>query len=139
MHYAHTDGGVSAIRCLDQSVDEPPDSPARAPSRCLSGSYSKPLLPELSRSKVFPELANSQQPRTFAHRLLLFLLTERGLNEDFLTSVCEHSEILGWFAPDVHRNIRFLLALMLNVEVPVSYQLSGASGSPGRHRKRNNE
>jgi hypothetical protein len=35
MHYAHTDGGVSAIRCLDQSVDEPPDSPARAPTRCL--------------------------------------------------------------------------------------------------------
>jgi hypothetical protein len=31
-----------------------------------------------------------------------FLLTERGLNEDFLTSVCEHCEILGWFAPDVH-------------------------------------
>ena len=31
MHYAHTDGGVSTIRCLDQSVDEPPDSPARAP------------------------------------------------------------------------------------------------------------
>src|SRR6266478_7950818 len=30
---------------------------------------------------------NSQQPRTFEHRLLLFLLTERGLNEDFLTSV----------------------------------------------------
>jgi hypothetical protein len=29
-----------------------------------------------------------------------FLLTERGLNEDFLTSVCEHCEILGWFAPD---------------------------------------
>jgi hypothetical protein len=27
---------------------------------------------------------------------------ERGLNEDSLTSVCEHSEILGWFAPDVH-------------------------------------
>jgi hypothetical protein len=37
MHYAHTDGGVSAIRCLDQSVDEPPDSPARAPTRCLRG------------------------------------------------------------------------------------------------------
>src|SRR5258708_5915596 len=33
MHYAHTDGGVSAIRCLDQSVDEPPDSPAPPPAR----------------------------------------------------------------------------------------------------------
>src|SRR6266446_976345 len=56
MHYAHTDGGVSAIRCLDQSVDEPPDSPALlrvVPSRHLP----KPLLPELSQSKVFPELA----------------------------------------------------------------------------------
>src|SRR5258708_30319751 len=31
MHYAHTYGGVSAIRCLNQSVDEPPDSPALAP------------------------------------------------------------------------------------------------------------
>ena len=40
MHYAHTDGAVSAIRCLNQSVDEPPDSPALAPpSRCLRGSY----------------------------------------------------------------------------------------------------
>ena len=28
MHYAYTDGAVSAIRCLNQSVDEPPDSPA---------------------------------------------------------------------------------------------------------------
>jgi ATP-dependent Clp protease ATP-binding subunit ClpC len=27
---------------------------------------------------------------------------ERGLNEDSLTSVCEHSETPGWFAPDVH-------------------------------------
>jgi hypothetical protein len=57
MHYAHTDGGVSAIRCLDQSVDEPPDSPA-------------------------PPAAGPQR--------------------DFLTSVCEHCEIPGWFAPDVH-------------------------------------
>ena len=29
----------------------------------------------------------------------------------------------------IHRNIRFLLALMVNVEVPVSYQLSTPSGS----------
>jgi len=59
-------------------------------------------LPEHSQSKVFPELENSQQPRNFEHRLLLFLLTERGLNEDFLPSFCEHCEILGWIAPDVH-------------------------------------
>jgi hypothetical protein len=45
---------------------------------------------------------NGQQPRTFEHRLLLFLLPERGLNEVFLTSGCEHCEILGWFAPDVY-------------------------------------
>jgi hypothetical protein len=32
----------------------------------------------------------------------------------------------------IHRNIRFLLALIVNVEVPVSYQLSTRSGSgPG--------
>jgi hypothetical protein len=30
---------------------------------------------------------------------------ERGPNEDFLTSVCEHCEILGWFAPDVHSEL----------------------------------
>src|SRR5271165_4497758 len=52
-------------------------------------------LPEHSQSKVFPELENSQQPRNFEHRLLLFLLTERGLNEDFLPSFCEHCEILA--------------------------------------------
>jgi hypothetical protein len=98
MQYAHTDGGVSAIRCLDQSVDEPPDSPALlrvVPSRHLP----KPLLPELRSPRSSQSWQNSQQPRTFEHRLLLFLLTERGLNEDFLTSVCEHCEILGWFAP----------------------------------------
>jgi hypothetical protein len=58
MHYAHTDGGVSAIRCLNQSVDEPLRlSSTCSPSRCLRGSFSKPLLPEPSQSKVFPELA----------------------------------------------------------------------------------
>ena len=57
MHYAHTDGGVSAIRFLNQSVDEPPDSPARAPESVPSRLLPKPLLPELSQSKVFPELA----------------------------------------------------------------------------------
>src|SRR5258708_7414432 len=65
MHYAHTDGGVSAIRCLDQSVDEPPDSPARAPTRCLRGLLPKPLLPELSQSKVFPELAKQPAAENF--------------------------------------------------------------------------
>ena len=173
MHYAHTDGGVSAIRCLEQSVDEPPDSPARAPNRCLSGSYQSLCCQNFRSPRSSQSWQNSQQPRTFEHRLLLFLLTERGLNEDSLTSVCEHCEILGWFAPDVHidlnsdllslttlgsvklvvasdalttavpfggqlssgsavwfpvkrssivihRNIRFVLPLMVNVEVPVS-------------------
>jgi hypothetical protein len=72
------------------------------PESALSRLLPKPLLPEPSQSKVFPELAKQPQPKTFEHRLLLFLLTERGLNEDFLTSVCEHCEILGWFAPDFH-------------------------------------
>ena len=36
-----------------------------------------------------------------SHQTLQHLL-QRGLNEDFLTSVCEHCEIPGWFAPDVH-------------------------------------
>jgi hypothetical protein len=38
----------------------------------------------------------------------------------------------------IHRNIRFFLPLMVNVEVPVSYQLSTSSGG-ARLRKRNNE
>ena len=70
--------------------------PESVPSRLLR----KPLL-ELSQRST-QSWQNSQQTRTFEHRLHLFLLTERGLNEDFLTSVCEHCEILGWFAPDVH-------------------------------------
>src|SRR3974377_944777 len=58
LHYAHTDGGVSAIRCLDQSVDEPPDFPARAPpSRRLRGSYQNLSCQKVSQSKVFPGLA----------------------------------------------------------------------------------
>ena len=58
MHYAHTDGGVSAIRCLDQSVDEPPDFPARAPrvsvfaarcqSLCCQNTRLSPLRPSPS-------------------------------------------------------------------------------------------
>ena len=88
MHYTHTDGGVSAIRCLDQSVDEPPDSPARAPpSRCHRGSYQSLCCQNFRSPRSSQSWQNSQQPRTFEHRLLLFLLTERGLNEDFLTSV----------------------------------------------------
>jgi hypothetical protein len=102
MHYAHTDGGVSTIRCLDQSVDEPSDSPARAPMSVPSRSYQSLYCQNLRSPRSSQIWQNSQQPRTFEHRLLLFLLTERGLNEDFLTSVCEHCEILGWFAPDVH-------------------------------------
>jgi hypothetical protein len=103
MHYAHTDGGVSAIRCLDQSVDEPPDSPARAPR---SGVFAAPTKASVARTFAVQGLPRvgktTSSRRTFEHRLLLFLLTERDLNEDFLTSVCEHCEILGWFAPDVH-------------------------------------
>jgi hypothetical protein len=63
-------------------------------------------LAELSQSKFFQNWQNSQQLRTFEHRLLLFLLTERGVSEDFLTSVGEHFAILGWFAPDVHINTK---------------------------------
>jgi hypothetical protein len=101
MHYAHTDGAVSAIRCVDQSVDEPPDSTAFAPSRRLRGSYQS-LCQNFRSPRFSQSWQNSQQPRNFEHRLILFLLTERGLNEDFLTSFCEHCEILGWIAPDVH-------------------------------------
>jgi hypothetical protein len=90
MHYAHTDGGVSAIRCLDQSVDEPPDSPARAPRVGVFAAPCQSLCCQNFRSpRSSQSWQNSQQPRTFEHKLLLFLLTERSLNEDFLTSVCE--------------------------------------------------
>src|SRR5260370_3030586 len=113
MHYAHTDGGVSAIRCLDQSVDEPPDSPARAPRVGVFAAPCQSLCCQNFRSpRSSQSWQNSQQPRTFEHKLLLFLLTERSLNEDFLTSVCKHCEILGWFAPDVHIDLNSdLLAL----------------------------
>jgi hypothetical protein len=50
-------------------------------------------------------------------------LLQRGLNEDFLTSVCEHCEILGWFALDVHIElISDLLSLTTlgNVKLVVS-------------------
>jgi hypothetical protein len=40
----------------------------------------------------------------------------------------------------IHRNIRFVLPLMVNVEVPVSYQLSTTSGSgPGIRNARMND
>src|SRR5260370_29614645 len=85
MHYAHTDGGVSAIRCLDQSVDEPPDSPARAPR---VGAFAAPTKASVASAFAVQGLSqswqNSQRPKTFEHRLLLFLLTERDLDEDFL-------------------------------------------------------
>jgi len=114
MHYAYTDGAISAIRCLNRSVDEPPDSPALAsPSRCLRGSYQSLCCQNFRSPSSSQSSQNSQQPRTFEHRLLLFLLTERGPNEDFLTSVCEHCEILGWFDPDVHSELNSdLLAII---------------------------
>ena len=106
MHYAYTDGAISAIRCLNRSVDEPPDSPALAsPSRCLRGSYQS-LCCQNFRSPSSSQswkTASSREPLSTDSSL--FLLTERGLNEDFLTSVCEHCEILGWFAPDVHSEL----------------------------------
>jgi hypothetical protein len=40
---------------------------------------------------------------------------------------------------DVHSNIRFPLALMLNVDVLMSYQLSTRSGGEFRHQERNHE
>jgi len=87
MHYAHTDGGVSAIRCLDQSVDEPPDSPARAPTRCLRGSYQSLCCQNFRSPSSSQSWRNSQQPRTFEHRLLLFLLgSEALLASDALTT-----------------------------------------------------
>src|SRR5208282_3351140 len=72
------------------------------PSRSVRGSDQSPCCQNFRSSRSSQSWQNSQQPRTFEHRLLLFLLTERGLNEDFLTSVCEHCEILGWFAPDLY-------------------------------------
>src|SRR6266481_6605655 len=71
MHYAHTDGGVSAIRCLDQSVDEPPDFPARAPR---VGAFAAPCqslcCQNLRSPRPSQSWQSSQQPRTFEHRLL---------------------------------------------------------------------
>src|SRR6266481_149022 len=140
MHYAHTDGGVSAIRCLDQSVDEPPDSPARAPSRCLRGSYQSFCCQNFRSPRSSQSRQNSQQPRTFEHRLLLFLLTERGVVSERCINNCGAfrwavkfglcSEISREkISIVIHRNIRCSLPLMVNVEVPVSYQLSTRSGS----------
>jgi hypothetical protein len=40
---------------------------------------------------------------------------------------------------DIHRNIRFLLALMLNVEVLMSYQTSNKVRQRARHQKGNDE
>ena len=47
MHYAHTDGGISAIRCLDQSVDERPDFQARAPR---VGAFAAPTKTSVART-----------------------------------------------------------------------------------------
>ena len=90
IHYAHTDG-VSAIRCLDQSVDEPPDSPAPAPpSRCLRGSPRSLCCQNFRSPRSCQSWQSSQQPRTFEHRLLLFSPDgARPPHEDFMTSVCE--------------------------------------------------
>ena len=54
MHYAHTDGGASAIRCPDQSVVEPLDSPARAPR---VGAFAAPTKASVARTFAVPELA----------------------------------------------------------------------------------
>jgi hypothetical protein len=72
-HYAHTDGGLSAIRCLNQLVDEPPDSRAPAPSsRCLRGSSRSLCCQNFRSPRSCQSRQSSQQPRTFEHRLLLF-------------------------------------------------------------------
>src|ERR1700730_16823795 len=106
MHYAYTDGAGGSIRCRSRSVDVPSASPSLAPpSRRLRGSYQSLCCQNFRSPSSSQSSQNSQQPRTFEHRLLLFLLTERGPNEDFLTSVCEHCDILGWFAPDVHSEV----------------------------------
>ena len=112
MHYAHTDGVVSVIRYLDQSVDEPPDFPSTcSTSRRLRGSYQNLSCQNFRSPRSSQGWQNSQQPRTFEHRLLLFLLTERSLNEYFLASVCEHCEILDWFDPDVQDRPKKLFAV----------------------------
>src|SRR6266436_2349300 len=143
MHYAHTDGGVSAIRCLDQSVDEPPDSPARAPTRCLRGSYQSLCCQNFRSPRSSQSWRNSQQPRTFEHRLLLFLLTERGVVSERCINNCGAFRwavkfgLCGEISREkisivIHRNIRCFSPLMVNVEEPVSYQLSTRSGGgPG--------
>src|SRR5271165_5073510 len=52
MHYAQTDGGVTAIRCLDQSVDEPLRLYSTcSPSRCLRGSYQSLCCQNLCRPR----------------------------------------------------------------------------------------
>jgi hypothetical protein len=84
---------------LGQPVYEPPDSPAPAPR---VGAFAAPTKASVARTFAVQgpprvgKTASSREPLSTD-----FLLTERGLNEDFLTSVCEHCEILGWFAPDV--------------------------------------
>jgi hypothetical protein len=70
------------------------------------GAFAAPTKASIARTfavQALPRVgktASSREPLSTDSSL--FLLTERGLNEDFLTSVCEHCEILGWFAPDVH-------------------------------------
>src|SRR5271166_4118564 len=79
MHYAHTDGGVSAIRCLDLLADRPLRlSSTCSPSQCLRGSYQSRCCQNFRIARSSQSWQNSQQPRIFEHRLLLFLLTERG-------------------------------------------------------------
>jgi hypothetical protein len=52
--------------------------------------------------------------------------------------LCDES-FLGENSMDVHSNIRFLAALMLNVEVLMSYQTSNKVRQRTRHQKRNDE
>src|ERR1700688_1706306 len=69
-----------------------------APTKAsVARTFSVQALPRVGKT------ASSREPLSTDSSL--FLLTERGLNEDFLTSFCEHCEILGWFAPDVHSEL----------------------------------
>ena len=81
------------------------------------GAFAAPTKASVARTfavQVLPRVrktASSREPLSTDSSL--FLLTERGPNEDFLTSVCEHCEILGWFAPDVHSELNSdLLAII---------------------------
>jgi len=81
IHYAHTDGGVSAIRCLDQSVDESPDSPAPVPPESVPSP--DPLEASVARTFAVQGLARVGKAVSSREPLntdcSYFPLTERGL------------------------------------------------------------